>query len=120
MYGYRVKILHESTGEELTAPNEKGVVAIEGPTPPGFMQTVWRDDARFVDTYWKSVPGQTVYSTFDWGIRDEDGYFYLLGRTGRRDQRGRPPRWARAGDRGKASRAMPTWPRWPWWAWPTR
>jgi propionyl-CoA synthetase len=81
MYGYRIKILHESTGEELTAPNEKGVVVVEGPTPPGFMQTVWKDDARFVDTYWKSVPGKMVYSTFDWGIRDADGYFYILGRT---------------------------------------
>ncbi|MBS0451915.1 MAG: propionate--CoA ligase [Proteobacteria bacterium] len=81
MYGFKVKILDESTGEELTAPNEKGVVVIEGPTPPGFMQTVWKDDARFVNTYWKSVPGRMVYSTFDWGIRDEDGYFYILGRT---------------------------------------
>lgn len=81
MYGWRVKILHESTGEELTGANQKGVVVIEGPTPPGFMQTVWRDDARFVDTYWNSVPGKQVYSTFDWGIRDEDGYFYILGRT---------------------------------------
>ncbi|MGH8830150.1 MAG: AMP-binding protein, partial [Polaromonas sp.] len=70
MYGYNVKLLHEATGEELTAPNEKGVVVLEGPTPPGFMQTVWKDDARFVDTYWKSVPGKMVYSTFDWGIRD--------------------------------------------------
>jgi len=81
MYGYRIKILHESTGEELTGANEKGVVVVEGPTPPGFMQTVWKDDARFVNTYWKSVPGKMVYSTFDWGIRDEDGYFYILGRT---------------------------------------
>ena len=54
---------------------------IEGPTPPGFMQTVWRDDERFVNTYWASIPGQQVYSTFDWGIRDADGYFYILGRT---------------------------------------
>ena len=81
MYGYRIKLLHESTGEELTQPNEKGVVVIEGPTPPGFMQTIWHDDARFESTYWKSVPGKTVYSTFDWGIRDEDGYFFILGRT---------------------------------------
>ena len=56
-------------------------MVIEGPTPPGFMQTVWRDDARFVDTYWKSIPDRMVYSTFDWGIRDADGYFYILGRT---------------------------------------
>ncbi|WP_288252328.1 propionate--CoA ligase [uncultured Hydrogenophaga sp.] len=81
MYGYRVKLLHESTGEELTGADEKGVVVIEGPTPPGFMQTVWRDDARFVNTYWKSIPGKMVYSTFDWGIRDRDGYYYILGRT---------------------------------------
>jgi len=81
MYGYKVKIVHESTGEELTQPNEKGVVVIEGPTPPGFMQTVWRDDDRFVRTYWESIPGKQVYSTFDWGIRDADGYFYILGRT---------------------------------------
>ena len=81
MYGYRVKLLHEATGEELTQPNEKGVVVLEGPTPPGFMQTIWKDDARFVNTYWKSVPGKMVYSTFDWGIRDEDGYYFILGRT---------------------------------------
>ncbi len=81
MYGWRVKIVDESTGEELLEPNRKGVVVIDGPTPPGFMQTIWKDDARFVDTYWKSVPGTTVYSTFDWGIRDADGYFYILGRT---------------------------------------
>ena len=81
VYGYDVKLLDDQTGEELTGPNQKGVVAIEGPLPPGCMQTVWRDDARFVSTYWKSVPGKLVYSTFDWGIRDADGYFFILGRT---------------------------------------
>ncbi|MEJ6023406.1 propionate--CoA ligase [Ramlibacter sp. PS4R-6] len=81
MYGYDVKIVHEQTGEELKGHDEKGVVVIHGPTPPGFMQTVWGDDDRFVNTYWKTVPGKMVYSTFDWGIRDEDGYYYILGRT---------------------------------------
>jgi propionyl-CoA synthetase len=81
MYGYDVRLVHESTGEELTGADEKGVVVIQGPTPPGFMQTVWGDDERFVQTYWKTVPGKMVYSTFDWGIRDEDGYYYILGRT---------------------------------------
>jgi propionyl-CoA synthetase len=81
MYGYKVKIVHETTGQELTEPNQKGVVVIEGPTPPGFMQTIWRDDARFVRTYWESIPGVQVYSTFDWGIRDADGHYYILGRT---------------------------------------
>ena len=81
VYGYDVKLLDDQTGAELTGPNEKGVVAIEGPLPPGCMQTVWGDDARFVSTYWKTVPGKMVYSTFDWGIRDADGYFFILGRT---------------------------------------
>ncbi|NBT55923.1 MAG: propionate--CoA ligase [Betaproteobacteria bacterium] len=81
MYGYKVKLLDDQTGAELTAPNQKGVVAIEGPLPPGCMQTVWRDDERFVKTYWSSVPGKLIYSTFDWGIKDDDGYFFILGRT---------------------------------------
>lgn len=81
VYGYDVKLLDDQTGEELIGPNQKGVVAIEGPLPPGCMQTVWRDDERFVNTYWSSVPGKMVYSTFDWGIRDADGYFFILGRT---------------------------------------
>ena len=81
IYGYDVKLIDESTGEELIGAGKKGVVAIEGPLPPGCMQTVWRDDARFVSTYWKSIPGKLVYSTFDWGIRDQDGYYFILGRT---------------------------------------
>ena len=80
-YGYNVRILNEATGEEITGHHEKGVVAIEGPLPPGCMTTVWGDDERFVKTYWTSVPNRQVYSTFDWGIRDEDGYFFILGRT---------------------------------------
>ena len=80
MYGYDVRLLHEATGEEVGV-NEKGVVAIVPPLPPGCMQTVWGDDQRFVDTYFTSVPGKMVYSTFDWGIRDEDGYYFILGRT---------------------------------------
>lgn len=81
VYGYNVKLIDDASGEELIQPNQKGVLAIEGPLPPGCMQTVWRDDNRFVNTYWKSIPGRLIYSTFDWGIRDEDGYYFILGRT---------------------------------------
>jgi propionyl-CoA synthetase len=81
VYGYNVKLLDDQTGAEITTPNTKGVVAIEGPLPPGCLQTVWGDDDRFVKTYWSSVPGKLVYSTFDWAVRDEDGYFFILGRT---------------------------------------
>jgi propionyl-CoA synthetase len=81
MYGYHVKVMDEATGLELTQPNQKGVLVIDGPLPPGCMQTVWRDDDRFVKTYWSGSPDRPVYSTFDWGIRDADGYFFILGRT---------------------------------------
>jgi len=44
------------------------------------MQTIYGDDERFVKTYWSNFP-RMAYSTFDWGIRDEDGYYFILGRT---------------------------------------
>ncbi|MFN4265243.1 MAG: propionate--CoA ligase [Aquabacterium sp.] len=81
MLGYNVKLLNEQTGEELTQPNQKGVLTIEGPLPPGCMQTVWGNDQRFVNTYWKSFGERLIYNTFDWAIRDEDGYYFILGRT---------------------------------------
>ncbi|SAK63287.1 acetyl-CoA synthetase [Caballeronia hypogeia] len=78
--GFDLQLRNEATGE-VCAPGEKGVVTLGYPLPPGCMQTVWRDDKRFVDTYWKSVPHHTAYSTFDWGVQDEDGYVSILGRT---------------------------------------
>ena len=80
MYGFDVRLLDENTGETL-GPDQKGVIGIAQPLPPGCMQTVWGDDDRFVKTYFSSIPGQQVYSTFDWGVRDADGYYFILGRT---------------------------------------
>ncbi len=81
VYGYGAVLLDEHTGEELTGADQKGVLALKYPLPPGCMQTVWGDDERFVNTYWRSIPHQQVYSTFDWAVRDADGYFFILGRT---------------------------------------
>ena len=81
VYGYDVRLIDETTGEEITAPHKKGVIAVEGPLPPGCLQTVWGDDDRFVKTYWSSIHQRVMYSTFDWGVKDEDGYFFILGRT---------------------------------------
>ncbi len=81
VYGYNVRIVDEVSGRELTTPNHRGVVAIDGPLPPGCMQTVWRDDARFIKTYWTRDADRWVYNTFDWGLRDEDGYYFIHGRT---------------------------------------
>jgi len=78
VYGYDVKLLHEQTGKPVS-DGEKGVVTITPPLPPGCMSTVWGDDERFVQTYFKDF--KNIYSTFDWGIRDKDGYYFILGRT---------------------------------------
>ncbi|MEX3852644.1 propionate--CoA ligase [Paraburkholderia sp. BR10923] len=78
--GYSLTVRDELTGEPC-APGEKGVLTLDYPLPPGCMSTVWGDDKRFVGTYWSSVPNQQVYSTFDWGVQDEDGYVTILGRT---------------------------------------
>jgi propionyl-CoA synthetase len=80
VYGFDVRVLNEQTGEDL-GPDEKGVVAIVPPLPPGAMSTIWGDDARFVETYFSSIPGRKVYSTFDWGLVDKEGYWFILGRT---------------------------------------
>ena len=80
VYGYDVRLLHEATGEEVGA-DEKGVLTIVPPLPPGCMTTVWGDDERFVKTYFGTFRDELVYSTFDWATRDADGYYFVLGRT---------------------------------------
>jgi len=80
MPGFDVRIVDEVSGLEV-APGQRGVVAIVPPLPPGCMQSVWGDEARFLETYYRAIPGREVYSTFDWGIVDEDGYTFILGRT---------------------------------------
>ncbi len=79
-YGYDLKLLRESDTSEA-GDDEKAVVVIEPPLPPGCMTTIWGDDERFVKTYFSTFSKKLVYSTFDWGIRDKDGYYFILGRT---------------------------------------
>ena len=80
VYGYDMRLLRESDAADA-APGEKAVVTIVPPLPPGCMSTVWGDDERFVKTYFSTFSKKQVYSTFDWGIRDKDGYWFILGRT---------------------------------------
>jgi len=80
VYGYDLRLLRESDASEA-GPDEKAVVAIVPPLPPGCMTTIWGDDERYVKTYFSTFSKQRVYSTFDWGIRDKDGYYFILGRT---------------------------------------
>ena len=80
VYGYDVRLVSESTGQDV-GTDEKGVLMIAPPLPPGCMSTVWGDDERFVKTYFSTFRDRMLYSTFDWAIRDADGYYFVLGRT---------------------------------------
>ncbi|NDV11326.1 propionate--CoA ligase [Crenobacter caeni] len=80
VYGYDVRLFDETSGEEV-GPGQKGVIGVLPPLPPGCMSTVWGQDERFVSTYFGLFKDRQVYSSFDWGIKDEDGYYTILGRT---------------------------------------
>ena len=77
--GYNTKIIDENTGEEV-GPGEKGVLVMVPPLPPGCLSTVWRNDERFIASYFSHFK-ELLYSSLDWAIRDEDGYTFILGRT---------------------------------------
>ena len=79
-FGYDLRLLREADASDA-GDDEKGVVTIAPPLPPGCMSTVWGDDERFVKTYFTTFSSRMVYATFDWGIRDQDGYYFILGRT---------------------------------------
>ncbi|MCA3039389.1 MAG: propionate--CoA ligase [Rhodocyclaceae bacterium] len=80
VYGYNVKLKHDETGAAV-GPDEKGVLCIVPPLPPGCMSTIWGDDERFIKTYFVMFKDEQVYTTFDWATRDADGYYYIMGRT---------------------------------------
>ncbi len=79
VFGYDLKIFREDGSE--CAANEKGIVGVLPPLPPGCLATIWGDDQRFVKTYFSLFKEPLVYSSFDWGIKDDEGYHFILGRT---------------------------------------
>ncbi|OUT98774.1 MAG: propionate--CoA ligase [Betaproteobacteria bacterium TMED41] len=80
VYGFDIKLIDETTGKKVKA-GEKGVLSIVAPLPPGCFQTVWANNERFVSTYFAKLNGDYLYSTFDYATCDDEGYFYILGRT---------------------------------------
>ena len=63
--------------------NEGGYLIVRHPWP-GMMRTVYGDPDRFRRTYWEHIPpkdGQYVYFAGDGARRDEDGYFWVMGRV---------------------------------------
>jgi acetyl-CoA synthetase len=73
--GIDAKILDEG-GNEVKVGG--GYLAITSPWP-GMLRGIWRDPERFEQQYWVKWPG--IYFTGDGAKRDEDGYFWLLGRV---------------------------------------
>lgn len=65
------------------ADNEGGYLVVRHPWP-SMMRTVYGDDDRFRRTYWEHIPpkdGKYVYFAGDGVRRDEDGYFWIMGRV---------------------------------------
>ena len=79
VYGYNLNIYREDGS--ICGPNEKGIAAVVPPLPPGCLSTVWGQDERFVSTYFDLFKDPLVYSSYDWAIKDDDGYYTILGRT---------------------------------------
>jgi len=77
MPGYDVQIL-DPEGNELPA-GELGAIAIKLPLPPGTLPTLWNAPDRFRKSYLSTFPG--YYETGDAGMKDEDGYLWIMART---------------------------------------
>ena len=77
MPGYDVRILDEG-GHEVK-DGELGAIAIKLPLPPGTLPTLWNAEERFRSAYLTHFPG--YYETGDAGMKDADGYLYIMSRT---------------------------------------
>lgn len=77
-YGFNLKLIDENG--QAAGTNEKGVLVAEPPLPPGCLSTVWGDDKRFIKSYFSDFK-ELLYTTSDWAVRDDDGYYFILGRT---------------------------------------
>jgi acetyl-CoA synthetase len=66
------------TRGEIVGENREGYLVIRQPWP-SMARTIWGDPERFEQQYWSRVPGS--YFTGDAARKDEDGYFWVLGRV---------------------------------------
>lgn len=77
MPGYEIAIVDEAA--KPTSPGHMGSIVIKLPLPPGALPTLWQQDERMKESYFAEFPG--YYKTSDAGFVDEDGYFFVMGRT---------------------------------------
>jgi len=59
-------------------PNSGGFLVIREPWP-SMIRTIWGDDERYKQQYWSQIDG--VYFSGDGARKDEDGYFWIMGRV---------------------------------------
>ncbi len=74
--GMSAAVVQETSGED--AGTNQGLLVLTRPWP-GMLRTLYRDDERFVETYWSRF-GKDTYLVGDAGRRDEEGYFWVIGR----------------------------------------
>jgi propionyl-CoA synthetase len=77
MPGYNLQVLDDEG--KTCKPGETGNIVIHLPLPPSCLPTLWNDDERFKKSYLSQYPG--YYFTGDEGIKDEDGYIFVMGRV---------------------------------------
>ena len=76
--GYTAELLDDAAN---VIPVGGGLLALTRPWP-SMLRTIWGDDKRYVDTYFSKWPGRPdLYFPGDGAKRDDDGYFWILGRV---------------------------------------
>jgi acetyl-CoA synthetase len=82
MLGIDAAVVNEQ-GQEL-GPNQGGLFVIRKPWP-GMLRGVYGNRERFISNYWSRIKdhrtGQPMYFSADGARRDEDGYFWIMGRV---------------------------------------
>jgi len=76
-FGVQPVIVNPETGEELKGNNVEGALCLKS-SWPGQARTIYKDHARFIDTYFTQYPG--LYFSGDGCRRDADGYYWVTGR----------------------------------------
>ncbi len=75
--GIAADVVNEQ-GNTITKPDQGGYLVVKRPWP-SMLRTIWGDDDRYVETYWKRF-GKRYYLAGDSARRDADGYFWIMGR----------------------------------------
>ena len=75
--GVQIDVVREDGSR--SAPNEDGYLVIQHPWP-GMARTIWGDPDRYKQTYWSEFANHGWYFSGDSARRDEDGYFWIIGR----------------------------------------